>query len=66
MILACLVKDVLFGDPCKKYPTAAPVNPKDFEDEDDAAVEVGKKSSGYRLTTPCPFFLSVLGEASSR
>ncbi len=40
MILACLVKDVLFGDPGKKFPAAAAVNPKDYEDEEDADVEV--------------------------
>ena len=41
MILACLVKDILFGDSSKTYYSDSDlVNPKDFSDEDEAAEEV--------------------------
>lgn len=40
MILACLLKDALFGDPKKTYPKEEVVDPKKFEDEDEYANEV--------------------------
>lgn len=41
MILACLVKDILFGDREKIYFSETDiVNPKDFSDEDEVAEEV--------------------------
>ena len=41
MILACLVKDILFGDSSKTYYSDSDlVNPKDFSDEDEAVEEV--------------------------
>lgn len=42
MILACLVKDILFGDSSKiYYKDSDLVNPKDYSDEDEVAEEVG-------------------------
>lgn len=43
MILACLLKDALFGDPKKTYPKEEVVDPKKFEDEDEYANEVARR-----------------------
>jgi len=41
MILACLVKDVMHGEgPAKQFPELAPVDLKQYEDEDEAQAEV--------------------------
>ena len=39
MILACLIKDVLYGEK-KKYEEQAKPNPKDYDDEEDFLAEV--------------------------
>ncbi len=49
MILACLVKDVLFGEKCRAYTPLPPVNPKDFEDEEEAFNEVIKNDFAYMV-----------------
>ena len=41
MILACLIKDILFGESDKTYfKESDMVNPKDYSDEDEVAEEV--------------------------
>jgi hypothetical protein len=41
MILACLIKDILFGDRDRTYYSESDlVNPKDYSDEDEVAEEV--------------------------
>ena len=42
-ILACLVKDVLYGDRDRKYYKDDKINPKDFENEDEVNEEVTRK-----------------------
>jgi len=43
MILACIIKDVLYGDPSKTYYVDDIVKPDDYSDEDEVAEERAKR-----------------------
>ena len=49
MILACLLKDILYGDKDKKYYKDNTVKESDFSDEDEYYEEVTRKQKSSTL-----------------
>ncbi len=59
MILACLIKDILFGDSEKIYFKESDlVNPKDYSDEEEAAEEVILFCLSVCLSPPSPSLIN--------